>query len=133
MEHGNRKREKITPTTGAMMTRLCLAGALCMILLGNSWADSAGKKAQCAIPGEPIRWMAAYCMAVAETDDLESEAVQGCMRSQKAPKFRDLCKEKKFWKKKWCGARVKQGSEKDGISKCAANPLNLPAGVEKGF
>src|SRR6478735_7755713 len=89
-------------------------------------ALAAGKAKSCEIPSEPVRWVAAVCMAQVGTDDLESEEVQKCMSKleKKAPKGDD-CKISLHWKKEYCKALAKN-DKTIKVEACAKDAKMIP-------
>ena len=54
------------------------------------------------IPGKTIRWIAAYSMYQAETDDFLDEKVQTCFEKNQGFKVKDTCENKIKYKMKIC-------------------------------
>ncbi len=66
-----------------MKTVLAIAIAL------GSTSAAVGARPQCAAQGEPIQWIADYCMLKLETDD--EIAVSGCIEAERKKSFSSHC------------------------------------------
>jgi hypothetical protein len=92
---------------------------------------------QCAVPGITIRWKAAYCMFLNETDDLEHEGVGACLArpDPKSLAKADPCARNAHWKRELCAARQKFAAELDApaaIQACVEDPTMIPPVVRFG-
>jgi hypothetical protein len=85
----------------------------------------------CPAPGITLRWKAAYCMAMANTDDFENEAVQQClaMPDPAAVRGQQACIQNAYWKGEVC--RV-VGNGKKEADACARNRKFIPDIVARG-
>jgi hypothetical protein len=85
----------------------------------------------CAAPGITLRWKAAYCMALEETDDLEQPGVQRCLGRSDPHRVKKLgtCEQNAYWKAKLC--RVLHKTRKD-IQECVDDKAFVPRLVEHG-
>jgi len=85
----------------------------------------------CPAPGIPLRWKAAYCMAMAKTDDFENEAVQQCLATPDPAAVREqpACTQNAYWKTETC--RVVRASKKEADA-CAKDRTFIPDVVAKG-
>jgi len=85
----------------------------------------------CPAPGITIRWKAAYCMAMVQTDDLENEAVQQCLATPDPAGARDqpACSQNAYWKTETC--RILHASKKEAGA-CARDRKFIPDIVAKG-
>lgn len=92
---------------------------------------------ECAVPGVTVRWKAAYCMFLNETDDLELQGVSACLSrpDPKALATAGPCARNAHWKRKLCGARHKVAGERDApaaIRACVEDPTMIPPVVRFG-
>jgi hypothetical protein len=86
---------------------------------------------ECAVPGITVRWKAAYCMALNQTDDLEQQGVNECLYRPDAKPLgsRTACARNEHWKRQWCGL-VRKGPA--AVRACVADPKMIPRIVEFG-
>jgi len=84
----------------------------------------------CAAPGITLRWKAASCMALAQTDDLESAAVQECLAKQDPDEVAKLgaCEQNAHWKAELCRAL----HDEKRVEECARDATFIPRFVEEG-
>lgn len=86
---------------------------------------------ECAAPGITLRWKAAYCMWLNETDDFENEGVHKCTfksdpeHLKKAPP----CKQNLYWKKMLCRQFYKNANERRS---CIEDRKMVPDFVKNG-
>ncbi len=107
---------------------LCtIAGCVLLAACATRSADPV-ENGQCAVPYDPLRWKAIYCMAQQGTDDLE--AVQGCLGEKTFASFATVCDENLYWKKKWCAVL---GDDDSKVETCVKDRSNAPFGVVHGF
>jgi hypothetical protein len=92
----------------------------------------AGEHCDCAAPGITIRWKAAYCLALNETDDLEQEAVSRCIaaRDPAALARRGACQRNAHWKDRWC--RTLHRADPAAARACSADRALIPPIVLTG-
>jgi hypothetical protein len=85
----------------------------------------------CPAPGITLRWKAAYCMAMAKTDDFENEAVQQCLATPDPATVREqpACSQNAYWKTETCRALRSSKKEADA---CAKDRKFVPDIVAKG-
>jgi hypothetical protein len=74
----------------------------------------------CAIPGEPVQWIADYCMAMLGTDD--EIAASDCIGEQIARAPKDGCAAKAHFKQRLCRIVVANGSRPGSVEACVADP-----------
>lgn len=86
----------------------------------------------CAVPGITVRWKAAYCMSLNETDDLEHAGVQECLArvEPRSLACRGSCEKNAHWKRMLCAA-LHKGNRKSTES-CVQDRAMVPRFVEKG-
>jgi hypothetical protein len=117
---------------------LALAVALAFVapptLTGGEVAKPAPCKheenCECAAPGITLRWKAAYCMPLNQTDDFENEAVQRCLAEPDPAAVTKLgaCGQNAHWKAMICGVL----REKKDVRKCVRDKTFVPRFVETG-
>jgi hypothetical protein len=86
---------------------------------------------ECAAPGITLRWKAAYCMYLAETDELENEDVQRCLDRADPEAVRKLhpCEQNAHWKALICRIRYKTSKQ---AQQCIRDKTFVPRFVEFG-
>ena len=80
------------------MTAHPMKGALAIVLMACTAAARAATP--CAAPGEPIQWIADYCMLKLETDD--EIAASGCIERERKARFSSACASNAHFKKRMC-------------------------------
>jgi len=70
----------------------------------------------CPAVGEPIQWIADYCMAKGQTDDLES--VGPCIEQASSIDFRSHCTAKLHFKQLLCGEIISNSSTYKSVEQC---------------
>lgn len=95
------------------MKQIKLASLL-LVLSFPAGAD----ETSCSIPGEPIHWVADYCMYKSETDDFENAGVQECF-AQEVKREGDDCEIKSHYKMEIC--KMASRYFDDSWEKCMAN------------
>lgn len=85
---------------------------------------------ECAAPGITLRWKAAYCMSLVETDDLENEGAQRCLARPDPGAVRKLgaCAQNAHWKTMICGVV----HDKKDVPQCVRDKTFVPRFVERG-
>jgi hypothetical protein len=86
----------------------------------------------CAVPGITVRWEAAYCMYLNETDDLEQGGVQECLARVEPRSLARAgsCAKNAHWKRKLCAALHK--GKKKSTESCVQDRAMVPRFVEHG-
>lgn len=79
-----------------------------------------GSEPACPIPGEPVQWIADYCMAGIGTDD--EIAASDCIHRQLERKFDSACKAKAHFKRALCQLMLEQGTVQGPIERCLNDP-----------
>jgi hypothetical protein len=84
----------------------------------------------CAAPGITVRWKAAYCMALNETDDFEQEGVQRCLNRTDTAAVRRMrpCQQNAHWKAMICGVL----RERKEVQACIRDRTFIPSIVARG-
>jgi hypothetical protein len=84
----------------------------------------------CQVPGITVRWRAASCMAIEQTDDFEHAGVQRCLnRAEPTPIIKAAaCQKNAYWKRKVCRAT----RDATAVDDCVRDPLIVPRIVAHG-
>ncbi len=79
-----------------------------------------------------MRWKAAYCMALNETDDLENEGVSRCLYAADPPRLKKstACDRNAYWKTELC--RLAHPNDSTAVSACVADEKTTPQFIERG-
>ena len=87
----------------------------------------------CDSPGITLRWRASYCMALNETGDAESEAVQSCLSALEPTEVRSLaaCQKNAYWRKEIC--RLSHEDTGASYQRCLVSSDEIPAVIENGI
>jgi hypothetical protein len=93
-------------------------------------AISTEAKTPCAIEGEPIQWIADYCMLKMETDD--EIAVSGCIEEQSKQTFPTACASNAHFKKLMCEGMIHAGTRGGTPEQCIKDPAFKGRTVEAG-
>lgn len=83
-------------------------------------ALSAAAAPPCLATGEPIQWIADYCMLTMETDD--EIAVSGCIEAQAKIRFRNACASNTHFKKRMCEQMIRNGTRTGTPQQCLNDP-----------
>ncbi len=83
-------------------------------------ALSAEAGTPCLASGEPIQWIADYCMLKMETDD--EIAVSGCIEEQAKIKFRNACASNIHFKQGMCAQMIRNGTRTGTLDRCLKDP-----------
>lgn len=83
-------------------------------------ALSADAAPPCLAEGEPIQWIADYCMLTMETDD--EIAVSGCIETQAKIRFRTACASNTHFKKRMCERMIRNGTRTGTPQQCLNDP-----------
>ena len=89
------------------------------VALGASSA-AVGAETQCAAEGEPVQWVADYCMLKMETDD--EIAVSGCIEEERKKSFLSNCASNLHFKTHMCELMVRNGTRSGTVDQCAKDP-----------
>lgn len=90
---------------------------LIALLAWSSFASAAGA---CPAAGEPIHWVADYCMLRMETDD--EIAVSRCIEEEGKARFRDACASNTHFKKRMCEQVIRNGTRAGTLEQCVQDP-----------
>ena len=94
------------------------------------WSIRIGAMEQCAAEGEPIQWVADYCMLKMETDD--EIAVSGCIEEERKRAFPSSCASNLHFKKGMCEAMIRNGTRTGTVDQCVKDPTFKGRVVEAG-
>lgn len=106
--------------------RPSLAVALVLLVA----APASGASQACAVPGEPIQWIADYCMLRMETDD--EIAVSGCIEREGGARPADACASNRHFKRRMCNMMIRNGTRKGSREQCVNDPAFRGRTVEAG-
>lgn len=111
------------------MIRLPLATLATVAALSAAGAPASAAP-QCAAAGEPIQWIADYCMLTMETDD--EIAVSGCIETERQQKFADACASNRHFKRRMCEQMIRNDTRIGTPEQCVADPAFKGRTVEAG-
>lgn len=98
-----------------------LRRAIVFLLASLPLVAGAGEPAACSIPGQPIQWIADYCMYIEQTDDVI--AASACIGKQQARlETGDSCAIKRFYKTALCRLQIDGGLRKVQLATCVNDP-----------
>lgn len=95
-----------------------------------AWATLVGADNRCAAEGEPVHWVADYCMLKMETDD--EIAVSGCIEEERKKSFPNSCASNLHFKKGMCEAMIRNGTKSGTVDQCVKDPTFKGRVVEAG-
>lgn len=111
-----------------LVTGAARRAALALTLLAvMSGAQAAGR---CPAPGEPLHWIADYCMLKLETDD-EIPASE-CIHEESQRRFRSTCAGNTHFKKRMCEVMVRSGNRSGTVDQCLRDPAFKGRTVRRG-
>jgi len=109
-------------------SRICLPIVLASFAAaGDSFA---GAENRCLAAGEPIQWIADFCMLKTETDD--EIAASGCIEKESRRKFRSACASNTHFKQRMCDRMIRNGTRSGSLSRCLKDPAFKGRTVEAG-
>ena len=74
----------------------------------------------CEIPGESGQWVADYCLAAVQTDDLV--AAQPCIDHERNRHHGEECAMRREYKQDWCRLVVRNGARAGSFAECIGDP-----------
>jgi hypothetical protein len=86
----------------------------------GSFANCAAATPGCLAPGEPVQWIADYCMLKMETDD--EIAVSGCIEDEMKRTFPSGCASNVHFKRNMCDLMVRAGTRTGTVEQCLNDP-----------
>jgi hypothetical protein len=95
-----------------------------------AWPSLARAEDRCAAKGEPIHWIADYCMLKLETDD--EIAASDCIEKELKKKFRTGCAAKLHYKKGMCEAMIRNKTRTGSVTQCVRDPKFMGHVVTNG-
>lgn len=93
-------------------------------------ASGAEAATSCLADGEPVRWVADYCMLKMETDD--EIAVSGCIEEERKARFANDCASNLHLKKRMCELMIRNGTRAGSFDLCVNDPAFKGRIVEAG-
>ena len=111
--------------------RLTGVTALWVLLAAWTGISPAAEPRTAACPsGEPIHWIADYCMARIGTDD--EIAASDCISRESASTFTSACAAKLHFKRALCKTVVDYGTTKRTVDECVKDPAFMGSTVRNG-
>jgi hypothetical protein len=98
--------------------------------LAITWSTQASSAEKCQAAGEPIQWIADYCMLKMETDD--EIAVSGCIEEEGKKSFPSSCASNLYFKKGMCEGMIRNGTMTVSVEQCVKDPTFKGRVVEAG-
>jgi len=95
-----------------------------------AWSEQAHPESRCTVEGEPVQWVADYCMLKMETDD--EIAVSDCIQEERKKSFSDSCASNLHFKKGMCEAMIRNGTKTGTVDQCVKDPTFKGRVVEAG-
>jgi hypothetical protein len=95
-----------------------------------AWASLANAEDSCPAAGEPIHWVADYCMLKMETDD--EIAVSRCMEEERKARFPDACASNTYFKKRMCEQMIRNGTRGGTLAQCVQDQTFKGRTVQAG-
>lgn len=83
----------------------------------------------CAVPGEPVQWVADWCMATLQTDD--EIAASDCVARHPVSAFASGCAVKLHFKRELCRVLRPDGGA-EALRSCVADPQVMGRTVREG-
>jgi hypothetical protein len=93
-------------------------------------ASGAEAATSCLADGEPVQWVADYCMLKMETDD--EIAVSGCIEEERKVRFANDCASNLHFKKRMCELMILNGTRAGTLDLCVNDPAFKGRTVEAG-
>jgi hypothetical protein len=93
-------------------------------------ANAAAAKPACRAEGEPIQWIADYCMLTLGTDD--EIAASACIEKESKRRFAGRCASNMHYKTKMCRIMAAAGTRQGSVEQCVKDPTFKGRTVENG-
>jgi hypothetical protein len=106
------------------------AVALALVVTAIACSTQVCAEGQCAAVGEPIQWIADYCMLKMQTDD--EIAVSDCIEEQRKKSFPSSCASNLHFKRSMCETMISNGTKIGTVDQCVKDPTFKGRVVEKG-
>jgi hypothetical protein len=90
----------------------------------------AGSEPQCMVEGEPVQWVADYCMLKMETDD--EIVASACIEEEGRRLFAGRCASNLHFKKRMCEIMVRNGTRAGTVEQCVRDRTFRGHVVEAG-
>lgn len=110
------------------MSSIALRRVASIAALGLA-ATAAAAAPRCDIAGEPIQWLADYCMALLQTDD--EVAAGDCIQREWSRRGADACAAKRWAKAGLCRI-ARQRGDVDSVEHCIADRAFAGPAVKAG-
>jgi hypothetical protein len=107
-----------------------MTALLALLAVWIAAVDAAEPEAAACPPGEPIQWVADYCMAEIGTDD--EIAASDCISRQSMVLFGSECAAKLHFKRALCGVAMKRGTGSGTVDACVRDPAFMGSTVRNG-
>lgn len=115
-------------TAAAAHGRTAAGAVLALALLAcTGGAVAAGP---CTAPGEPIHWIADYCMLTLETDD--EIAASACIEEERRRRFPSACAGNTHYKRRMCEVLTRSGTRSGTVGQCLRDPAFKGRTVRRG-
>lgn len=101
-----------------------------VVLALVAWVSSADADSWCAANGEPVQWVADYCMLKMETDD--EIAVSECIEEERKTRFSNDCASNLHFKKRMCELMIRNGTRAGTLDQCISDPAFKGRTVDAG-
>ena len=85
---------------------------------------------ECRAEGEPIQWIADYCMLTLGTDD--EIAASDCIGKESKKPFASRCASNRHYKARMCEIVVKAGTRRGTVKQCIDDPSFMGRTVRRG-
>ena len=95
-----------------------------------AWVPFTGAEEPCLAVGEPIHWVADYCMLKMETDD--EIAASDCIEEERKTRFPNACASNTHFKQRMCAQMIRNGTKAGTMDQCVKDPTFKGRTVEAG-
>lgn len=93
-------------------------------------AGGAARAAPCPVPGDPVHWVADWCMAQLQTDD--EIPASDCIAAHPVSAFPSACAAKRHFKRELCVVLRGRDAARRDIERCVADPAVMGRTVRQG-
>jgi hypothetical protein len=114
----------------SLINRAPLRVFVSIAALAVAWPAQSTGAQKCAAEGEPIHWIADYCMLKMETDD--EIAASGCIDEEATKLFPSTCASNLHFKRAICEAMIRNGTKTGTVDQCLEDPAFKGSVVEGG-
>lgn len=127
---GERRHAFGAPLPAAGHGELLASMKTCLVVVLAVLASGAEAAASCAADGEPVQWVADYCMLQMETDD--EVAVSECIEKERKVRFADDCASNLHFKRRMCQLMIRNGTRAGSLDMCIDDRAFKGSTVEAG-